>query len=33
MASTLGGFPALFLVLAVAVGLVKILLWPKAYLK
>lgn len=32
MASTLGGFPALFLVLAVAVGLVKILLKPKQYL-
>lgn len=32
MASTLGGFPALFLVLAVAVGLVRILLRPGKYL-
>jgi choline-glycine betaine transporter len=33
MASTLGGFPALFLVLAVALGLVKILLRPGKYLE
>ena len=33
MASTLGGFPALFLVLAVALGLVKILLKPGKYLR
>lgn len=33
MASTLGGFPALFLVLAVGLGLVKILLKPGKYLK
>ncbi|HOY20830.1 MAG TPA: BCCT family transporter [Haliscomenobacter sp.] len=32
MASTLGGFPALFLVLAVALGLVKILLKPGKYM-